>query len=291
MKIHFCSDLHLEINGKIDKAFNQMTGGDVLILNGDITCARYFQPRRNDAESRSAQKILKYLAENIFTKYNVIYYVMGNHEHYGHFLNDFNIGDKTYFGSVSIFRKYFAENNIPIQILNNETVLLDDKTYLFGGTLWTDFRRENPQDMIFVQRGMNDYRIIYKNITVDNYYGIRKLPIIPEDTLAEHRKSLQHLEYAYNNTLAHDKNLIVVTHHAPSFQSEANRGSTITAGYASDLDEFILNRPKITHWIHGHTHNNVNYNIGNTEILTAMYGYHGYEPHMTKNFKIGEINI
>ena len=73
-------------------------------------------------------------------------------------------------------------------------------------------------------------------------------------------------------------NTIIVTHHAPSFQSvheKYKHDSLLNGGYASNHEELILDNEHISHWIHGHTHCSFDYMIGKTRILCNPHGYPG----------------
>ena len=52
---------------------------------------------------------------------------------------------------------------------------------------------------------------------------------------------------------------------------------TVNGAYSSDLSEFILDRPQIKLWTHGHTHDTFDYMIGTTRIVCNPRGYDGYE--------------
>jgi len=67
---------------------------------------------------------------------------------------------------------------------------------------------------------------------------------------------------------------IVVTHHAPSSRSipPQNVGDTLSAAFASDLD-LMIQASRVPLWIHGHTHYNVDYQIGMTRIYSNQRGY------------------
>jgi hypothetical protein len=47
--------------------------------------------------------------------------------------------------------------------------------------------------------------------------------------------------------------------------------------YYSDLVEFIMDRPEIVLWTHGHTHEDFDYMIGTTRVICNPRGYVGYE--------------
>ena len=67
---------------------------------------------------------------------------------------------------------------------------------------------------------------------------------------------------------------IVVTHHAPSARSipPFYAGSPLNAAFASGLDALVAGS-RVPLWIHGHTHYNVDYMIGETRVLTNQRGY------------------
>ena len=51
----------------------------------------------------------------------------------------------------------------------------------------------------------------------------------------------------------------------------------MNGGYSSNLEEFILDRPQIKVWTHGHTHDTFDYMIGSTRVMCNPRGYNGYE--------------
>jgi hypothetical protein len=51
----------------------------------------------------------------------------------------------------------------------------------------------------------------------------------------------------------------------------------MNGGYSSDLTDFILDRPQIKAWTHGHTHELFDYNIGSTRVICNPRGYVLYE--------------
>lgn len=66
---------------------------------------------------------------------------------------------------------------------------------------------------------------------------------------------------------------MVVTHHAPSFQSIAPmyRQDSLTPAFASNLD-YLMGEP-ICLWIHGHVHHSNDYEINGTRIVSNPRGY------------------
>lgn len=126
--------------------------------------------------------------------------------------------------------------------------------------LWTNYRNNNPLVVNEVQFGMNDYNWI-KNFT-------------PEIVYETH---LRHLKF-----ITERKADVIVTHHAPSMQSIHPRYRTVrnhmfNYGYASDLDE-IVEASGAKLWVHGHTHDEADYMIGNTRVVANPCGYPGERP-------------
>jgi predicted phosphodiesterase len=79
-----------------------------------------------------------------------------------------------------------------------------------------------------------------------------------------------------------DQNLqpgdVVVTHHLPSQKSVAKRYAAhpLNPFFVCDLEPLILERrPRL--WLHGHTHNSVRIQIGETRVLCNPFGYVGFE--------------
>ena len=196
------------------------------------------------------------ILNHIASKYNTVIMIMGNHEHYrGRFDNSYNK----------------LKNKLPdnVVLLENEILEINDQRFL-GCTLWSWM---NEVDSYFAKVRMNDYRAVkikYKGI-------FRKLN--PIDTISIHMRSALWLE---ENVREGD---IIITHHAPSFKS-CNPDYVGNTAYATDLSDIILdNNPK--YWVHGHLHEPVQYNIGETIVLSNPYGYYGDEK--SSNIVIKEI--
>jgi predicted phosphodiesterase len=69
---------------------------------------------------------------------------------------------------------------------------------------------------------------------------------------------------------------IVVTHYLPSWRSVHPKyaGEASNLLYVCDVEDLILER-KPALWIHGHTHNELDYTIGSTRVVCHPFGYHG----------------
>jgi len=264
MKIKLVSDLHLEfsdINIQNDQDY------DVLILAGDIMIAEelYDHPVVPSIYEygafadlgRKQQRVARFrdfLKRCSFQFPNTIY-VAGNHEFYHGKWNR----------TLTVLSEECAQ--FPnVYFLEAGSKKIDDVTFI-GGTLWTDMNKGDPLTLHAVRDMMNDFRVIKKE--EEGYTNLK-----PHDTVIRHRHMLGYIK----NVVAErpDEKFVVVGHHSPSFQSvhEQYRGETLMNGaYHSDLSEFILDRPQIKLWVHGHTHHCFDYMIGETRVVCNPRGY------------------
>lgn len=178
-----------------------------------------------------------------FYQYETVIYVMGNHEYYGKDLT-----------AIEQFRRQLGDLNVII--LDNEFIDIGD-TRIIGSTMWTDCDKGNPITMEIIRNEINDFRLI-KGFTV-------------QESADLHKKAVAFIDEASKD---HEK-VIVVTHHAPSHKSVHPRfyGEPVNHAYYSDLDEFIMDRPQIKLWCHGHMHNSSDYLIGDTRVVCNPHGY------------------
>ena len=268
MKVALCSDLHLEFADIVLKNEEQ---ADVLILGGDI-CTAVDLPY---ADSDRGQKFRDFF-RRCAREFPYVVYVMGNHEHYN---GDYQ---KT---ALTIRQELGQYSNV--QLLDKQWWKIKDYTFI-GGTLWTDMNKEDPITLWDIGRMMNDFRIV-KNSARMVGQSDNPSRFLPEDAVEDHKAMLDFIDKSTRD----DGKYIVVGHHAPSKLSTKPRyqGDTImNGGYSSDLSEFIINRPQIKLWTHGHTHDDFDYRIGETRIVCNPRGYDGYEE-TSDNFKLKYIEV
>lgn len=246
MRVRVISDLHLETceYGGVPN----LGEGNVLILGGDILCARHFKT------NGSLHKVYKDFLQRCADNFENVLYIAGNHEAYGY----------NYEGTWDVLRENLPEG---IRLLENETVKIKD-WFFVGATLWTDFFKENALEMMEAQRYMNDYNAIRIG---SNYRKLR-----PEDTLEFHKKTKQFLLDTL--PMFENQKVWVLTHHAPSYQSihPQYRMETMNGAFASDLDNLILSHPQIKYFSHGHTHTSFDYQIGDCRVVCNPRGYFGH---------------
>ena len=269
MKIQLVSDLHLEFS---DINITNDQNYDVLILGGDIMIAADlhdhpvfdFNPYSHGAFADLGRKQQRVATFRDFMKrcafqFPHVVYVAGNHEFYN---------GKWIQGLATLRDECGKYPNV--HFLECDSVKIDDVTFI-GGTLWTDMNKNDPLTDHAVRDMMNDFRII--RVEPD----FRKLR--PGDTVVRHRKMLEYIKTIVAER--HDEKFVVVGHHALSKMSthENYKNEFLMNGaYSSDLSEFILDRPQIKLWTHGHTHHPFDYMIGETRIVCNPRGYEGYEP-------------
>ena len=232
MKLHVLSDLYVEF-GQFDPP---EVNADTVILAGDIHVRK---------------KGLLWALEKFKDK--PVLYVLGNHEYYGK--------------AIPRLREQLKEQaaGTNIQILENETVKIDDVTFLCC-TLWTDFNLfDDPRSArLEATQVMTDY----KKIRVSPRYRTLR----PIDTLGIHKNSINWLRKEVEEYK--DQKLVIVTHHAPSGLSvpDRYREDILNAAFASELDKFVASSGADL-WIHGHLHAQKDYKIGNTRVICNPRGY------------------
>lgn len=261
MKLALTSDIHLEFG---DWYPSNPEKADVLILSGDIMVASDLYG------THKTDRFLDFL-DNCKKEYKHVIYVMGNHEHYN---GDFAESHKL-LSSACIYRE--------IYFLDKEAVKIGDITFI-GGTLWTDMNKEDSLTLYHIKDRMNDFRIVRNSNRVvsfkdqDGNFHERAARFCPEDAVEDHKKMLQYISIIVEGK--HDEKFVVVGHHSPSKLStkpQYEHDTLMNGAYSSDLNEFILDRPQIKLWTHGHTHHEFDYMIGTTRILCNPRGYVGYE--------------
>lgn len=273
MKVAICSDLHLEFG---DLILKNDQNADVLVLSGDICVAKDIG--RIDVETftegAKSTRIINFFKRCSFQFPRVIY-VMGNHEHYH--------GDVA--ESPNKIRAMLKEHKLDnVHFLDKEMIDIDGVRFI-GGTLWTDFNGECEQTMRHVSRRMNDFQICENSAEMVNYrtfeddkakFRQRPSTWSPAQALVDHKAMLKFIEESYDPSKVN----IVCTHHAPSKGSEHPRykhDKLMNGAYNTPLDSFIMERPMIKLWTHGHTHEDFDYMVVSTRVVCNPRGYINYE--------------
>lgn len=233
MKIHLLSDLHIDVC-----PFNPPeTDADVLVLAGDIASDPAILTRWVLVASGGRPVIL----------------VPGNHEYYGGHLSKRSIDLRERASAVPSFH-----------VLDNDAVVIDGIRFV-GCTLWTDFelfgQSWRSKALRAAQARIADFRTIY--------YGSMGY-FLPAQSVLLHRKSRRWLKIKLGEPFLGPT--VVVTHHAPHRGSLSQRYAKdlLSAAFVSNLDE-LLGVPDL--WLHGHTHDSVDYFVKGTRVVCNPRGY------------------
>ena len=252
MKIQVVSDLHLEFHNPIPPLVD---GVDVIVCAGDLA----------PVQTGAVWYVAKEWAEA-----RHILYVPGNHEYYG--------------TDIDNARRMLAKHcrHHKITLLDPGSVTIDG-VHFIGATLWTDFKLD-PQITLgralsIVGGGMADF-------TGAIQHRSRRFTAL--ESARRHATERAYLEEALARTSVTDQPTVVITHHAPTARSVAPhfQGHPLNAGFASDLEE-VIERYQPDIWIHGHMHDAVDFQMGNTRVLCNPGGYtpekdthRGYDPQL-----------
>lgn len=168
------------------------------------------------------QQIFTEFLKHCCSCYCDVVYTTGNHEYYS---EEFSMEQ------IDILIQGISHENF--HALNNSSVTISGLTFI-GGTLFTYYPESKYQE---VSKIMNDY----------NYYS-------PEEVCKRHRETFEYLNDYINKTDDCD-NIIVVTHHLPSYYGLALKYRHLSTNYlyANQLDS-LLKKECVKYWICGHTH-------------------------------------
>ena len=159
-------------------------------------------------------------------KYKNIVYVLGNHEYYG-----------AIFESVRQRLQRTKRKNV--HVLQNESLLVDGVQF-YGGTMW--FSEPTDPMVELSKRYLRDFTSIKDaepNIYKENVDFTNKYPLLVKESS------------------------VVVTHHLPSSRSTPSRfkHSSLNPFFVFNMEERIAQAPIPQLWIHGHTHDPIDYKL------------------------------
>ena len=241
VKIQVLSDLHLEFRAKVHRSVKwayspPVTEADVVVLAGDI---------------HTKARGVRWAAEMFPSKPCI--YVPGNHEYYSGSLGHTFQKLKTNAAGTSV------------HVLNDEELVIGDVRFL-GCTLWTDYKLtgNEPLAQLDAQARMNDF----KKVRDERFRKIR-----PNNLRDRHVRSRIFLQDALERPFA--GKTVVVSHHAPCELSIHERYRSqpghLSASFASRLERLMGDAVQL--WIHGHTHDSLDYDMYGTRVLCNPRGY------------------
>lgn len=249
LKIQFVSDLHLEFaqNRQYLQDHPLQVTGDILLIAGD---SAYLDMPLSGQDTYSDYTFWDWASVN----YNQVIVCLGNHDFYGHY------------DLATMPDGYCKQIRHNVHAYYNNVVHLQD-TDIIVSTIWAKIE---PHDAFLTERNVSDfYRIMYN--------GHR---LTAEDFNHEHERCLQFIKKAVADSQAKTK--IVLTHHVPTHlcTAEEFRGSTIGGAFTVELGDYIADSG-IDYWIYGHSHRNIDAQIGTTRLMSNQFGYlsHGEPIH------------
>lgn len=256
MKIRIVSDLHVDVNDTLDFGFLDDNTVDLTLIAGDIGGGWHVE---------------KQLIDRLNTDTII---VGGNHLGY-----NWNQYDNPLTETKESCLKQLCSIS-KVNYLENQYVEVGDYI-IFGGTMYSNFLLYGRNCKNFckksAERWLNDFRYVH---TFDVKNGVIR-PVTTDDYEQWFKDFKKELRKCIKET---DKDIIVLTHFAPSIKSIAGKylnreerfnspGSHLNAVYANNLESFIKKNERIKYWIHGHVHDPFDYNIGQCRVLCEPYGY------------------
>jgi Icc-related predicted phosphoesterase len=256
VKLLILSDLHAEF-----ETFEVAEGlsYDVAVLAGDIMAP--------------GRAVASWLRDRARFGDKPILLIAGNHEYYGSVLDQEKVE----------MRRQASEHGI--HFLDCDEIVIAGVRFL-GCTLWTDFRLrvDNPgfagqpvrllsdryRAMTASSRFLADYSAIrIDDPSTSNSRGTRRL--VPMDTLQIHRRHRSWLRRKLAEPF--DGPTVVVTHHAPHRKSLAPRFAEdwASGGFVNEMLPEFFEVPSL--WLHGHTHDSFNYQVGACRVVCNPRGY------------------
>ena len=256
MKIQFVSDLHLEFpqnRAWIAKHPFQVTG-DILLIAGDTA---YLDLPESGKDSYSQYSFWDWAAKH----YKQVIVCFGNHDFYG------------YYDLATIPDGYCKQIRSNVHAYYNSVVHLED-TDIIVSTLWSYIE---PYNSYITEHGVSDfYRIKYNGFRLSSDHFNN-----------EHERCLRFVKQAVAESTAKTK--IVLTHHVPTqlCTAEEFRDSNINGAFTVELGDYITDSD-IDYWIYGHSHRNIEAQIGKTHIISNQFGYISHGEYLTNGFDSGK---
>jgi len=245
--IQAVSDTHIEFDGGVGVNKQDFvlakTKSDVIVAAGDI----FHQHLGIDWAADIAKEHQK-----------PVVVVFGNHDYYP-IDNVATKGINTIVDEARLQAEDYRKQGVPVYFLENETVIIEGVRFI-GCTLWTGFNYGNQDVIDRAGSNLNDCSSI----------GVR-----PDELFNRHLDSVVYLSKTLST--AYKGETVVVTHHAPSYQSFSNVEDNYENGelshyYCSDL-EGLLEQYKPALWVHGHIHEVVDYKHDQTRVVCNPRGY------------------
>lgn len=247
MRIQIVSDLHIDTYARRNEFIGEIpkTDADIVFVAGDTA--------NSDQGMRWLQAQAKRLEVPVLT-------IAGNHEYFDEDVLSFD--DK-----LATWDNYDATTQQGLKVMQCQHFDIGDFRIL-GCTLWTDYRYQFTEDtMATAMRFMRDYQQIRAGDTLFS----------PEISIQLHQQQRRWLKEALQEAVRQDKKAIVMTHHSVSPLSVSEKYAQLpsNAAFISDLSAWMHEDWAPQLWVHGHTHEAFDYQVGNTRVVVNPRAYPG----------------
>lgn len=235
MRIQVLADLHTEF---ASYKIESAEDADVLVIAGDFTVADSLG--RLEGFAQAVEK--------------PIVFVAGNHEYYGGAFNEIN---------EKLTRIGSRQRNF--HFLNNRCFQVEDVQFI-GTTLWSNFDLAPDLDEFvrIIGLAINDFDCIANSSAAT---------FSPYDCMRLNEESRSFLKDKISASFSGKR--VVVTHFGPSPRSIHPRFEDSPANPYFCCNCENLMGPSIPLWIHGHTHESIDYEHKKTHVIANPRGYHG----------------
>ena len=237
MYVYITSDIHLESNDiDFEKVLIRPEHTNSILVCCGDLCTLY-----------KLDKMYRFF-DYACSIYKYIIYVPGNCEYY----KPKDAKKSLTFSMLNQILDSISNKYSNLHILNNESIQINE--YLITGSiLWSHINYELPHH--FKISGFSKEIYNRKNKTCINFLK-------------------KQIEYAKEHKYKH----IVITHYPPSKEcliasKNPNKKDMYRTMYYNNLDSLFDNN---LIWIYGHCHNNKNFNISNTHLVSNQFGKHNF---------------
>jgi len=285
--IQYVSDLHLErYLNKPKPIFEALVKpcAPYLALAGDI----------GHPNTPLWNNFFKYVS----TGWTQVFYITGNHEYY-------NKKDKSkwkYKQPTTMTERHLEikeslklyQNVTMLDIDNPAFYLAKDNIVIIGSTLWS-FIPNDKMSLIF--NSLNDYNYIAlkqaptPECTAESQEETTATSLTPMDVNILWFRERRILQSQIEFWTTFGANIIVMTHHMPSFSfvMEKYKDNDINYGFASECEDLLT--PNVKAWIYGHTHNVSEDILGTTICAVNARGYEFQKIEHFSNETMLSINL
>jgi hypothetical protein len=281
LHVQVASDLHIEMWSRAGLGLHNelldmviVPSAPVLVLLGDVG---------TPAGMQGMQAYTSFVY-NMAEKFELVLLLAGNHEFFSGVADGDGKGPQPMSvqdikRAIRIVCELAPRGNV--FFLDRLAVMVND-VRVAGCTLWTNI---DPLAEAYIGSTANDFKLTW----VDDETTLGGLhpdvrPLTPADTRAWHNSDVAFLAHEASIAKQLDQNLLVLTHHAPSFDRTVkaiHESSPLASAFCSNLDYMLQYGRRrsvfsnIHTWCFGHTHWNANFIKRGVRVLANQHGYLG----------------